>query len=139
MSLLAIERRTVNVDQRISQELTALGFEPTVLETGETVAGRQSVVAFLYPVPVGRFRGNRFMVGVSTRCEAVGYPEVPPHWIFISPPITDTHDGANHGLLQFGDREWVALSRPPGAFWDRVDQKGMGAYLDHLKRVWRGI
>ena len=129
----------MNVDQKIYEELAALGFEPQVFESGETVAGHQSVVAFPYTVPTGRFRGKEFTVGVSTRCEAVGYPEIPPHWIFISPSITDTHDGGNHGTVRFGDREWVALSRPPGPFWDQVDEKGMRAYLDHLNRVWHRI
>ena len=128
----------MDVDQRIHQELAALGFEPTVVE-GETIVGQQRVVAFPYDVPVGRFRGKQYVVGLSTQCEAVGYPEVPPHWIFISPPIEDTHDGANHGITTFGGREWVALSRPPGAFWDRVGDKGMRAYLEHLNKVWHQI
>lgn len=129
----------MHVHERIQQELLALGFDPRVVESRDSVAGDQQVVAFVYNVPVGRFRGEQFMVGVSTRCEAVGYPEVPPHWIFISPPIADTHDGANHGVAKFDGRDWVMLSRPPGAFWDRVGQKGMRAYIDHLNKVWRQI
>ena len=128
----------MKTDERIREELVALGLRPQV-EDGETVAGSERVVTFLYKVQTGRFRGREFMVGLSTRCEAVGYPEVPPHWIFISPPIVDTQDGPNHGVTTFADREWVALSRPPGAFWDRVAHKGMKAYMDHLNKVWHRL
>lgn len=128
----------MNVDQRIRQELEDLGYQPEVVE-GDTIGGHQRIVVFDYDVPVGRFRGSRLKVGISTQCEAVGYPEIPPHWIFISPPITDIRDGANHGLNNFGGRDWVALSRPPGEFWDRVANKTMRAYLLHLNKVWRQI
>ena len=128
----------MNVDQRIRQELVDLGYRPDVVDA-DTVAGQQRVVTFDCTVPVGRFRGQRLRVGISTQCEAVGYPETPPHWIFISPPITDTQDGANHGLCTFDGRDWVALSRPPGEFWDKAANKGMHAYLEHLSKVWRQI
>lgn len=128
----------MSVDQHIRQELEDLGYKPEVVE-GDTAGGHQKVVTFDYHIRCGRFRGRKYRVGISTQCEAVGYPEVPPHWIFISPPITDIRDGANHGLNSFGGREWVALSRPPGAFWDRASKKGMQAYLEHLNKVWRQI
>lgn len=128
----------MSVDGKIVAELQALGYTPEVVE-GETVAGNQRVVTFNYAIPVGRFRGETRTVGVSTQCEAVGYPETPPHWIFISPPITDTRDGANHGVGNFGGRDWVALSRPPGAFWDRAEHKEMSTYMEHLLRVWKQI
>jgi len=78
-------------------------------------------------------------MGISTQCEALGYPELPPHWLFISPPITDTRDGLNHGLNSFGGNEWVALSRPPGPFWDKLHRKNMKAYMEHIARVWKHI
>lgn len=128
----------MSVDHQIADELKALGYQPQVVE-GDTAGGIQKVVIFPYPIHVGRFKGETRTVGISTQCEAVGYPEVPPHWIFISPPITDTQDGANHGVNSFDGKEWVALSRPPGAFWDRVQHKGMRAYLEHLSKVWAQI
>ena len=126
------------VDQRIKKELEALGYTPNVVE-GETVGGRQRVVTFDYDVPTGRFKGHTYLVGISTQCEAVGYPEVPPHWIFVSPPIIDTRDGGNHGINTFAGKQWVAMSRPPGAFWDRIRNKGMRAYMEHLARVWKQV
>lgn len=126
------------VDQRIRKELQELGFDPQVLDA-DTVGGPQRIVAFAYRVPTGRFKGQIYTVGISTRCEAVGYPEVPPHWIFVSPPVLDTRDGSNHGVNAFAGRDWVALSRPPGKFWDRIGNKGMKAYMEHLNRVWKRI
>ena len=128
----------MSVDHRIAGELEELGYRPEIVE-GDTSGGRQRVVVFPYRIPVGRFKGETRTVGLSTQCEAVGYPEIPPHWIFINPPITDTQDGANHGVDKFAGRDWVALSRPPGAFWDRVRRKGMRAYLEHLSKVWARI
>ena len=125
-------------DLRIADELTELGYQPEI-EEGETVDGRQSVVIFSYRVPVGRFRGETRNVGISTRRKAVGYPETPPHWIFVNPPLPDTRDGANHGINSFAGRDWTALSRPPGPFWDRIRHKGMKAYLEHLSKVWARI
>ena len=128
----------MSVDHQIARELTALGYRPQVVE-GDTVGGRQRVVIFPYRIHVGRFKGETRTVGISTQCEAVGYPEIPPHWIFINPPITDTRDGPIHGVDNFAGRDWVALSRPPGAFWDKVRHKGMRAYLEHLSKVWTQI
>lgn len=127
-----------SVHQRIRDELVALGY-PSELVEGETSAGPQKVVVFEYPVRSGRFKGRTYTMGISTQCEAVGYPEVPPHWLFISPPITDTRDGPNHGLNSFAGQEWVALSRPPGTFWDKLARKTMKAYMEHVSRVWRNI
>lgn len=127
-----------NVHERIREELEALGY-PSRVVTGDTSGGPQTVVVFEYPVLTGRFKGTTCMMGISTQCEAVGYPEIPPHWIFISPPITDTRDGTNHGLNRFGGMDWVALSRPPGAFWDKLGSKNMKGYMEHVARVWKNI
>lgn len=126
------------IDDRIKKELQELGFEPGVVE-GPTPSGTQRIVTFDYPVPTGRFKGRTYAVGISTQCEAVGYPEVPPHWIFVSPPLPETKDGPNHGLYSLGGRQWVALSRPPGAFWDRIAKKDMKAYMEHVTKVWKNI
>lgn len=124
--------------QRIRDELAALGYSAEVVE-GETSGGPQKVVVFTYPVRNGRFRGKTFKMGISTQCEALGYPELPPHWLFISPPFTDTRDGGNHGLNSFAGEDWVALSRPPGPFWDKLPHKCMKAYMEHVSRVWKYI
>ena len=126
--------------KQIQDELIALGYPSEVIE-GETSGGPQKVVVFEYAVRSGRFKGENRTMGISTQCEAVGYPEVPPHWLFIHPPITDTRDGNNHGVNTFGGMDWVALSRPPGAFWDklRTEKKNMKGYMEHVSRVWKYI
>lgn len=124
----------MDADQQIVGELQGLGYRPRIVD-GDTPVGRQKVVIFPYRIHTGRFKGETRTFGISTQCEAAGYPEVPPHWIFISPPITDTKDGANHGVYSFARRKWAVLSRPPGGFWDRVQRKGMRAYLEHLSKV----
>lgn len=128
----------MSVDLRIAGELKTLGYRSQIVE-GDTPNGRQKVVAFPYRIHTGRFKGEIRTIGVSTHCEAVGYPEVPPHWVFVSPPIVDTQDGANHGVFDFEEGKWVALSRPPGAFWDKAEHKGMRAYLEHLSKVFARI
>ena len=128
----------MSADHRISDELEGMGYQPQIVD-GNTPSGLQKVVIFPYRVQVGRFKGNEINVGISTQCEALGYPEMPPHWILVSPPILDTKDGANHGIYKFAGKDWVALSRPPGAFWDKVQHKGMRAYLEHLSNVWYQI
>lgn len=125
-------------DEQIKSELEDLGYAAAIEEC-DTAGGRQRVVTFVYRVPTGRFKGKSFTVGVSTQCEAVGYPETPPHWIFVNPPLSETRDGPNHGVNTFGNKNWTALSRPPGQFWDRLQDKGMRAYMDHLARVWKQI
>ena len=124
----------MNVSTLIAAELKDLGLQPEIVEC-TTPAGEETAVIFPYRIGTGRFKGETRNFGVSTRCEAVDYPEVPPHWIFISPPITDTQDGPNHGICSFAGMNWVVLSRPPGAFWDRIDKKDMRAYLEHLSIV----
>ena len=128
----------MNVDLQIANELKELGYHPEFIE-GDTAGGRQKIVVFSYQIPVGRFRGETRNIGVSTQCEAMGYPETPPHWIFVNPPLRETRDGGNHGINSIDGRDWIALSRPPGQFWDRVQHKGMKAYLEHLSKVWAVI
>lgn len=128
----------MGIDRWISGELQEMGYQPQIVD-GNTPVGQQKIVIFPYRIQSGRFKGETRNVGISTQCEAFGYPEMPPHWIFVNPPIFDTKDGPNHGINRFAGREWIALSRPPGPFWDRVRQKGMKAYLEHLSKVWSRI
>lgn len=124
--------------QRIRDELAALGYSVTLAD-GEVSGERHAIAVFDYHVRNGRFGGEKYKIGISTQGEALGYPELPPHWIFISPPITDTRDGPNHGLNSFDGHTWVALSRPPGPFWDTLPRKHMKAYMEHVARVWKHI
>ena len=95
------------------------------------------VVAFSYQMESGTHRGEDVLVGVSFQEE--GYPEYPPHWIHITPPIDDQKGGAKCGYVENG-REWLAMSRPPGDIWDQLPTKHMSAYItEHLRRIWRDV
>ena len=97
------------------------------------------VVAFRYKVEVGPHKGKSFNVGISMQ-GSESYPEYPPHWIHINPPIND-EKGEVVGEYQGSEgKKWIALSRPPGALWDQLPTKSMHAYLqEHLRRFWNNL
>ena len=117
---------------RVQEELESLGF---IAHQYDGPHGK--VVAFPYTVEVGTHKGDEVLVGVSFQEE--GYPEYPPHWIHVSPPLddgrggsTNTYDGDGHS--------WLAMSRPPGALWDRLPTKHMQSFItEHLRRIWMDV
>ena len=77
------------------------------------------------------------------------WPEVAPHWLYVSPPdsvLAEQVKGSRQrGVVrdykyENGER-WMAISAPPQDFWDQIDTrdgKNMEAYLDrHIRRIWR--
>ena len=60
----------------------------------------------------GKNRGEQFRIAISM--QETGYPEYPPHWIHISPPVNDGLGGSTSQYKDNDGREWMALSRPPG-------------------------
>lgn len=117
---------------RVRSELEGMG-----LSVFEYDWNGSRVVAFDYQMESGTHRGKEVRVGVSFQEE--GYPEYPPHWIHINPPIDDQRGGAKCGYIENG-REWLAMSRPPGDIWDQLPTKHMSAYIsEHLRRIWRDV
>lgn len=117
---------------RVRSELECLGHD--VFEFDQNGS---RVVAFDYEMESGTHIGEKVLVGVSFQEE--GYPEYPPHWVHISPPIDDQKGGAKISYNQSG-REWLAMSRPPGDLWDQLPTKHMSAYItEHLRRIWRDV
>lgn len=114
---------------QVQLELEALGYSPVLREWARVV-----VVEFDYTVEDGSQAGETFKLGVSFQKN--GYPNYPPHWIHVSPPIDDGRGGIQ--CYTTGDgREWVALSRPPRDIWDGLSEKNMKNYLDiHIRRFW---
>ena len=51
-----------------------------------------TAVSFDYTIETGSHMGRQVTVGVSF--QEGGYPDYPPHWIHVSPPITDGKAGA---------------------------------------------
>ena len=117
---------------KVRTELESLGYEPFEFDWQN---GR--VVAFPYIIEAGSHSGTSVLVGLSFQEE--GYPEYPPHWVHVSPPIAD-HHGGGHTYRTDDGRDWLAMSRAPGSAWDRLSLKDMGAYIkEHLRRIWREV
>lgn len=97
-----------------------------------------AVVAFDYSIETGSRRGESVLVGVSLQGEE-GYPEYPPHWIHINPPLSDGKGGSVR-KYEIDGRQWLAMSRPPGVVWDRLLTKDMQVYIEeHLRGVWKDV
>ena len=123
-----------NSFERVKSELRASG-----CQTFEFDGPHGPVVAFPYKIETGSHKGEEVRVGISFQEE--GYPEYPPHWIHVSPPIDDGKGGAVENYMRPEDgSEWLAMSRPPGDIWDRLLTKHMSVYLsDHLRRIWSDV
>lgn len=95
------------------------------------------VVAFDYVIEAGSHRGEPVTVGVSLQED--GYPEYPPHWIHISPPLSDGKAGSVQEY-EVESHQWLAMSRPPGSVWDQLLTKHMQTYIhEHLRGLWKDI
>lgn len=117
---------------RIKAELEALGYK-----TSWSDGPRGKVVSFDYTIETGSHKGKQVSVGVSF--QEAGYPDYPPHWIHITPPIDDGRGGVVERYNANG-REWLAMSRPPGDIWDQLLTKHMGTYIsEHLRRIWKDV
>ena len=117
--------------ERVRRELGELGYSTTVSDTaqGETVI-------FHYTIESGPHEREDVQVGLSF--QEPSYPEYPPHWVHVSPPINDNKGGVVSPYKDADGREWLAMSRPPGEIWDRLPTKTMRAYIEeHLRRVLR--
>lgn len=119
--------------ERVRAELVSLGYQPSVSESDQ---GR--IVAFDYVIEAGSHKGEQVTVGISF--QESGYPEYPPHWVHVTPPISDGKGGTIQRYSDESGRPWIAMSRPPGDLWDRLPTKHMDAYLrEHLRRLWKDV
>lgn len=121
-----------NIEQ-VQAELESLGYETSV-----SASPQGTVVSFLYTVETGSHKGRQVTLGLSLGDGQ--YPEYPPHWIHLTPPIDDGKGGTTAAYQDASGREWIAMSRPPGDIWDRLPTKHMYSYLnEHLRRFWNSI
>ncbi len=119
---------------RVKAELENLGYQTSVFASPVG-----NVVSFPYTVETGSRRGETIKMGVSFQ-GSEPYPEYPPHWIHISPPMDDGKNGVIQAYCDAQGCNWVAMSRPPGDIWDKLPTKHMKVYIDeHLRRVWNHI
>ena len=116
--------------ERVQSELKGLGYSTCVKDTAQG-----QTVVFPYTIESGPREGEGLLVGLSF--QETGYPEYPPHWIHVCPPMDDNKGGAVQPY-EDSDGKWLAMSRPPGVVWDRLRTKSMRGYIDeHLRRVLR--
>ena len=122
-----------NSTDRVRDELQSLGYQTSEFDTDQG-----KVVAFNYSIEVGSRKGTPVTVGISFQEE--GYPEYPPHWIHVTPPIDDGKGGSSIEYIDSAGRRWIAMSRPPGEVWDNLPTKHMYAYIaEHLRRIWKDV
>ena len=120
--------------RRITAELKSLGYDPRVFDSPH---GR--VVCFPYTVETGSHEGEQYTLGFSLQ-GAEYYPEYPPHWIHLSPPLDDGKGGVAQSYRDSEGQAWMALSRPPSDMWDRLPTKSMSAYMsEHVLWFWAHI
>ena len=114
---------------KVDVELTSLGYETLRIESP-----KGPMVSFPYKVETGTHKGKNFQLGISFQGNEQ-YPEYPPHWIHITPPLHDGKGGYEN--YEMNGTKWVAMSRPPGEMWDRLPTKSMSTYMtEHLRRFW---
>lgn len=122
-----------NLD-KIKSELESIGYE-----TESFVSPAGEVVSFPYTVELGPHEGEKVKMGISMQGDEQ-YPEYPPHWIHVSPPINDGRGGPVHEYTDAEGNIWIALSRPPRDIWDQLPTKHMSTYLElHVRRFWKYV
>ena len=119
---------------KIADELKALMYETSRSHS----PSRGEVVVIEYKILEGKYKGKCVWLGFSFHGGEEAYPEYPPHWIHISPPHDDGGGGSveSYTTSEHGqEKHWVALSRPPSDFWDKLPTKHMSQYLHiHVSR-----
>ena len=133
--------------QRMSAELSGLGYEPRPFTAPQEQGGAPGV-QFKYPIEEGSRAGETVTLAVALHENEGQWPEVAPHWVYVSPPdgvlgemvkgsaspgVVSQHNGGN-------GQTWMAISAPPSDFWDAIDTpdgKNMATYLErHIRRIW---
>ena len=133
--------------ERMAAELAGLGYEPGPF-TAPPEQGGAPGVQFEYAIVDGSRAGETVTLAVALHENEGRWPEVAPHWVYVSPPdpvlaelvrgsaspgVVSEHGGGN-------GRTWMAVSAPPSDFWDAIDTpdgKNMATYLErHIRRIW---
>ena len=134
--------------KRMAAELVALCYRPEPFKAPEQQGGSDGI-RFDYRIEDGSRVGETVTLAVAVHENEGEWPEVAPHWVYISPPdpvLAEQVRGSKRpGAVEIYQcaegHDWMAISAPPNDFWDRIDTPGgknMSAYLDkHIRRIWR--
>lgn len=133
--------------ERMMAELARLGYEPGPFKAPPEQGGALGV-QFKYLIEGGSRAGETVTLAVAVHENEGQWPEVAPHWVYVSPPdgvLAEMVQGsAPPGVVREHDdgdgQRWMAISAPPSDFWDAIDVpdgKNMATYLErHVRRVW---
>ena len=118
---------------QIQSELDSLGYITSLFDSPQG-----KVVSFGYTIETGFHRGRHVTIGLSV--QESNYPEYPPHWVHVSPPISDGRGGSVQSYESSDGKQWLAMSRPPGELWDRLRTKHMSLFIsEHLRKIWMNV
>ena len=136
-----------NNSERITAELTALGYHTSPFAAPEQQGGADGV-RFPYRIEDGSRAGETVTLALAMHQNEGEWPEVAPHWLYLSPPdpvleelVKGSRSPGAIQTFQCADGlDWMAISAPPSDFWDQIDTangKNMKTYLDrHIRRIW---
>lgn len=134
--------------ERMGAELAGLDYRPEPFTAPKEQGGAEGV-RFDYRIEDGSRAGETVTLGLALHPNEGEWPEVAPHWLYLSPPddvLAEQVKGSRPpGVVNHYEGEdgiaWMAISAPPRDFWDQVatpDGKSMKTYLDrHVRRIWR--
>lgn len=134
--------------ERMAVELAALDYQPAPFRAPKDQGGADGV-RFEYRIQDGSRAGETVTLGLALHPNEGDWPEVAPHWLYVSPPdevLAEQVKGSQQrGAVNHYEGEdgltWMAISAPPRDFWDTIeppDTKSMKTYLTrHIRRIWR--
>ena len=134
--------------RRMAAELVGLRYRPEPFTVPQDQGGADGV-QFEYRIENGSRVGEMVTLAVAVHQDEGEWPEVAPHWVYMSPPdavLAEQVRGSRpSGVVKNYDCEngqaWMAISAPPSDFWDGVDTadgKTMKTYLNrHIRRIWK--
>ena len=133
--------------ERMTAELVELRYRPSSFTAPQQQGGADGV-RFEYRIEDGSRAGEIVTLAVAVHENEGEWPEVAPHWVYVSPPDNvlaeqvkgSLSPGAVESYQCADGHDWMAISAPPRDFWDQIDApngKNMKAYLDrHIRRIW---
>ena len=133
--------------ERMVAELKGLNYQASPFTAPEQQGGADGV-RFPYSIKDGSRMGETVTIAVAVHENEGEWPEVAPHWLYVSPPdevLAEQVKGSpSPGAVQNFEcdegLQWMAISAPPSDFWDQIDthgEKNMDTYLErHVRRIW---